>query len=289
MLIGAASPRRGIDRIWQRRLADLEQHVDGQLGAYVLDCGSGHGFGWRADDRFAMCSSFKLSLAALVYWLADRGQLSLAERIPITPADVLENSPRTRPHVGGAMTVGELAEAAQLVSDNIAANLLLRRVGGPMRLTTFWRALGDRVSRLDHFEPQLNAVPRGGVADTTTPRAMAHTLATMLLASSLSASSLSAGSRQRLLDGMAATATGLDRIRAGLPGAWWAGDKTGTGYPQNLPAHLVDLAITRPPGRAPLIITATVRSNAPRREPDPAAAPVLADVGRLAAGWAMDH
>jgi beta-lactamase class A len=49
---------------------------------------------------------------------------------------------------------------------------------------------------------------------------------------------------------MAASRTGLERVRAGLPKSWNTGDKTGTG--EN--GAVNDIAIAYPPGRRPIFI-----------------------------------
>ncbi|MBC8057155.1 MAG: serine hydrolase [Rhizobiales bacterium] len=69
------------------------------------------------------------------------------------------------------------AEAAQITSDNLAANVLLRQLGGPESFTRWLRGLGDRVTRLDRFEPELNRVPPGEERGTSTPTAFAATAA----------------------------------------------------------------------------------------------------------------
>lgn len=110
-------------------LAALEQRSGGRLGAYVLDTASGEGHGYREDERFGMCSTFKLSLAALVLREADKGRLALDDKLPFSRANLVDHSPATEPHAEeGGMTIAALAEAAQLTSDNTAANLLLARV-----------------------------------------------------------------------------------------------------------------------------------------------------------------
>jgi beta-lactamase class A len=52
-----------------------------------------------------------------------------------------------------------------------------------------------------------------------------------------------------LLGWLISSPTGLQRIRAGLPPSWKAGDKTGTG--QN--GAVNDLAIAWPPQRGPIL------------------------------------
>lgn len=262
-------------------LAAAEKAVGGRLGVGILDTGSGRIVGQRLDERFAMCSTFKLALAAMVLREADAGRLSLDERIVYTKADLQSYAPITSQHLAdGHMTVVALAEAAQTTSDNTAANLLLRRLGGPARFTASVREAGDAATRLDRFEPTLNLVVPGDDRDTTTPRAMAA-----LVAKYLTTDYLSAASRERLIGWMVATTTGQKRIRAGFPADWRAGDKTGTAQADEMTDKVNDIAIAFPPGRAPLVVTAyfdSVRKTGATQPGDEAA---LAAAGRAAAAW----
>lgn len=262
-------------------LSALEAHAGGRLGIAVLSRG-GRLAGYRRDERFAFCSSFKFSLAAMVLREGARGKLRLDERLAYTRADLLANSPVTEAHLGeGGMTLAALAEAAQTTSDNCAANLLLRRLGGPAALTGFWRGLGDRVSRLDDYEPALNRVAPGAVRNTTSPAAMAGVLQALLDRGGLPGAEVA-----RLKGWMRATETGLDRLRAGLPADWVVGDKTGTGYPADLPGTWVDLAWAERPGKAPLAIAAFYQPARPTPDGDPKAPGVLAAAARIVARWA---
>ncbi len=252
-------------------LAALEQHAGGRLGVMVLNSATGHGFGWRQDERFTQCSTFKLSLAAMVLAQIDAGHARGDEVVPFTVLDVLPASPVTEPvavrvaadeKLAGTegMPIAALLAAAVERSDNLAANTLLARFGGPAAVTAFWRSLGDSVSRLDHTEPELNRVGPGAVHDTTTPAAMAATVARLLTGTTLSGQS-----RALLWGWMKASPTGLKRLRAGIPVGWQAGDKSGTwfgmaGDPGPC-AKINDLALVLPPAqdrhfRAPLAVTA---------------------------------
>jgi beta-lactamase class A len=249
----------------------------GTLGFYLLDTATGQGFGERMDERFAMCSSFKLSLAAHVLHLAQQGRIDLTQTVTYSEAFVaaLGHAPDTKAHLSTGMSVLDLARASVVNSDNAAANLLLERSGGPEALTAFWRTLGDTTTRLDAIEPGLNRVPLGEVRNTSTPRAMAHTVAALL-----TGPLLTPAHRTMLLGWMHESATGLKRIRAGLPKDWWAGDKTGTASYDDAPAYCVDLAYIRPPGRKPLIATAFLRVDGPHAEITPAAEARIADAAR---------
>lgn len=266
------------------RLAEIEKASGGTLGVFVLDTASGQSVGWRQDERFCHCSSFKLSLAALVLREAAAGRLSLNEPLRYTKADLMQSSPVTTANVArGSMTMGELAHATQTTSDNAAANLLMRRLGGPQAVTRFWRDIGDPISRVDAYEPELNRIPPGTQENSTTPQAMARTVARIL-----TANVLAPGDVERLRGWMRETKTGARRIRAGLPAGWDSGDKTGTSVPDVPPATYVDIAFATPTHAAPLIVTGyfndAMNSGGKMR---PGAEAVLAQVGVLTAQWAM--
>lgn len=256
----------------QDTLRDIEATARGRLGVHILDTGTGREHGWRSDERFLMLSSFKLLASALVLDRADRGEESLERRIRYRRQDLVSWSPVTERHVGGTgLSLAQLCEATITTSDNTAANLILASYGGPAALTAYARRLGDRVTRLDRTEPELNVrAASGEPLDTTTPRAMAHTLRALLVGDALSPAS-----RARLLQWLLANTTGGKRLRAGLPVGWQVGEKTGTaGDDAN------DIGIAFPPQRAPVIVTAYLAESATDGATREAA---LARVGRLLA------
>ena len=258
-------------------LRRIEQVANGRLGAFILEPTSGRSFGWRENERFAHCSSFKLSLAAMLLAKADKGEVDLNEVLRWSNADMLPVSPATAAHIDKGLSVRDLAQATLVTSDNTAANILLRRFGGPEALTRFWRDLGDMVSRLDRYEPELNHTPPGTALDTTSPAAMAATLATLLLGDALTPSS-----RILLRDWMTAVATGRDRVRAGFPANWISGDKTGTGIAPTKHTY-VDIAFGGPTDTPSIIVAAYFEPHLLVDPMDPIATGALADVGRLAA------
>jgi beta-lactamase class A len=109
-------------------LQALEAAHGGRLGVQVLDTGSGHGFGWRPRQRFALCSTFKLPLAAVVLREHAAGRLDGDALLPLDPAHRVAYAPvREAALAAGrtSMSALELAHATQTTSDNWAANLLL--------------------------------------------------------------------------------------------------------------------------------------------------------------------
>lgn len=244
----------------QRCLA-LQQRVGGQIGVFGLHTGTRAEFAFQAEQRFAMCSTFKLLLAAAVLAKVDSGRLDLNQRIRFGPRDLLPHAPVTGAlleggSVSASLSVAELCAAIMLESDNPAANLLLPLVGGPAGLTRFLRELGDGVTRLDRIEPALNSNFPDDPRDTSTPAGFVG-LMDRLLCSEL----LSGELRQQLLVWMNASQTGLERLRAGAPLDWPAGDKSGTG-----PNGAVnDVAIFFPPKQAPILLVVFMSGSSKSR------------------------
>jgi beta-lactamase class A len=237
------------------RMAALEKRSGGRLGVAALDLKTGRRLAWRADERFRMCSTFKMLLAAHVLRRVDQGREDLNRKLTYGKAVLMGNSPITEKHVADGLTVGQLCEATVAWSDNAAANLLLNAVDGPKALTRFLRSLGDTVTRCDRYEPELNGGAPDDPRDTTTPTAILATWKTLLLDDSLSKAS-----RTQLTAWVVANRTGDKRLRAGLPPGWRIGDKTGN----DGKSITNDIAIAWPaPTRPPILIAAFLDKSSP--------------------------
>ena len=238
---GAESAARALKRIHER--------IGGRLGVDVLDSQSGRRFGIDEGSRYAMASTFKLPLAAALLWQIDRGAFTADRALVIDKQGLLPNSPAVEAKLAAGatgMSVRELCAAVVIQSDNAAANVLLNGIGGPLALTRFFReSIGDKVTRFDRAEMELNSNAPGDPRDTTTPKAMVDSMLRIF-----TTDALSLPARALLIDWMTQSRTGLDRVRAGLPRGWQVGDKTGTG--QNNAVN--DLVVAYPPGRRPIFV-----------------------------------
>jgi beta-lactamase class A len=250
----------------------IEQESGGRLGVAALDTATGAPALHRADERFPMCSTFKLLAASAILARVDAGREHLDRRIRFETSDLAEYSPITKERIGGeGMSLAELCEAAMTVSDNTAANLLLAALDGPAGVTAYARTLGDAVTRLDRIEPDLNEAVPGDLRDTTSPAAMLSNLHALLLGNVLSTAS-----RDQLTGWLIANKTGDARLRAGLPSDWRVGDKTGSGGR----GSTNDIGIAWPPQRAPIVITVNLTETS---KPDEQRNATLAAVGRAVA------
>ncbi|PWW23501.1 beta-lactamase class A [Geodermatophilus normandii] len=249
--------------------AALEERFDARLGVFAVDTGSGRTLEHRADERFAYASTIKALAAGAL--LARTSPADLERGVPINAGDLAAAySPVTEGRVGGAMTLAELCDAAVRFSDNTALNLLLRELGGPAGLDAALEGIGDDVTEVARTEPALNSAVPGDPRDTTTPRALAGSLRFYAV------DGAAEDDRALLADWLRRNTTGDALIRAGVPGDWEVGDKTGTGAygARN------DVAVLTPPGRAPLVLAVMSSRDEPDAEHDDA---LIAEAARVVA------
>ncbi|MBR7826777.1 class A beta-lactamase [Actinospica sp. MGRD01-02] len=240
---GSASPTASATT--SAAFAALESRYHANLGLYAIDTGTGSTVAYNADKRFAFCSTFKTFATGILLQRDTNQQLS--QVVKYTKADILSYAPITSQHLATGMTVSALMAAALDYSDNTAANLLLRQIGGPSAFQAALRAEGDATSNVDRNEPTLNSNTPGDTRDTTTPRTAAADLRTFALGSALTATR-----RAQLVAWLQANTTGGPYIRAAVPSGWKVGDKTGSGdY-----GARNDIAVIWPPDNAAPIVIA---------------------------------
>lgn len=252
------------------QFTEIEARLGGQIGVVAIDTESGRRFEFRPNERFKMCSTFKLLAAAAVLKRVDEGKEQLDRFVHYTETDLLEYAPVTKQHVNeGGMKLGALCAAAIEQSDNTAANLLLQTIGGPVGVTNFARDLGDKVTRLDRMEPELNISTPGDERDTTTPASMCENLVRLFTTDVLSTKS-----RDQLEAWLVANETGAAMIRASVPANWKVGDKTG----RSSDGTTNDIAILRPPNRRPIFVAIYSKGA---QVPDRERLAAVADAARL--------
>jgi beta-lactamase class A len=252
--------------------AKLEARHGGRLGVAALNTATGNRLAYRADERFPMCSTFKLLVVGAVLRNVDHGSERLDRWIDYSKSSLLPHSPVTTVRLNaGGMSVSELCEAAIEYGDNTAVNLLLDALGGPAAATSYVRSLGDPVTRIDRNEPSANTCVPGDPRDTTTPSAMLSDLRALTEGGVLSEDS------QTAITGMLRDCqTASSRIPAGLPLGWTSGDKTGSGA--NNTAN--NVAVIYPPNRTSIFVAAYYTGSSATDDEQDA---VLAEVGRIVA------
>jgi beta-lactamase class A len=230
------------------------------IGVGVMNLESGEAFTYAGDRRFPMMSVFKMPLGAAVLAEVDAGRLLLSERFVLLEDQL---SPPLSPIAAAwpgrrDYTAAELLSAAVSGSDNTAADVLMKRIGGPGALTAWLIAKRARAIRVDRYEreigpeqlgmasfrpawrtPEAFAAAQASVdparrlaalraymadpRDTATPRGMLEFLQ-MLDRGDL----IGAASTRRLLQLMNQTTRGAGRLRAGLPKDAFLAHRPGT-------------------------------------------------------------
>ncbi|HEY4585131.1 MAG TPA: class A beta-lactamase, partial [Brevundimonas sp.] len=203
-------------------LSALEARHGGRLGVSVLT--EGKRADWRGDERFVYCSTFKMYLAAAILLRVQAGQERLDRAIPVTQADMISHAPVTEPAVGSTLTIEQLMKGAVEVSDNPAANILIREMGGLEPFRAFYRGIGDESTRVDRLEPELNDAD--GDKDTITPDQSVRNIQRLLIAAD---TPLNPESKALLMRWLVDSPSGAGRIKAGVPAGWTVAHKTGTG------------------------------------------------------------
>ena len=244
------------------RLEKLAATFDGRIGICISELGSSDPTCVRGHEPFPLQSVMKLVVAAAVMDLADRGQLELSEVLVVKPEDASpgpqEFANLVRSQSSLSVTMEELIRRAIVDSDSTSVDILIERIGGVRVVQKFLREKkieGIRIGRNERdlqaetvglawcvefsdsvkFDAAINQLPEvvrdaawhaslRDLRDTATPMGMVQFLK-MLASGAL----LSAPSTQALLAVMEKTATGLDRLRAGIPTDWTIAHKTGTG------------------------------------------------------------
>jgi beta-lactamase class A len=226
-------------------LKALEVKYGARLGVLATNVATGRTLAYRQDERFPILSTFKTYAAGALLKAHPLSTGYFNQVIHFTQADLVDNAPVTSTRVATGMTVSELCEAAITKSDNTAANLLLKLLGGPAEITKFARSIKDESTRLDRWETELNTAIPGDERDTTTPKSIAGAYRALVLEDALPEPE-----RAQLKSWLLANTTGGGRIRAGLPAGWTTADKTGGGSY----GSLNDVAITWTDTGTPLVI-----------------------------------
>lgn len=272
---GASAATSGADITG--RLRTLEEKYAARLGVFAFDPATGATVSYRAEERFPICSVFKALAAAAVLRDLDRDGEFLAKRVHYTEEFVRTSgyAPVTGDpeNIANGLTVEQLCAAAVSESDNAAANLLLRDLGGPTAVTRFCRSLGDVTTRLDRWEPELNSAEPWRDTDITSPAAIGKTFARLVLGRTLTSED-----RKRLTGWLVANTTNTERFRKGLPADWILADKTGGGSQYGVAN---DVGVVWPPERTPLVLSVLSTKYDPQGPTDN---PLVARAAALVAG-----
>jgi beta-lactamase class A len=262
----------------EQQLEFLSRTTDATVGVSALHIESGRYVSLRGTEAFPQASAVKVPIAVQIMALADAGKLGLGKMVTLTPADVHPGSGRINDllfHPGVALSIENIMELAIVISDNSAADLMLREAGGPAAVTARMKSLGLDGIRVDRsiavlladwggvkalppesewnremWDKLFDAVPEAehmaarrlqtrDPRDTATPADM-----TKLLARIWRKDLFSSEYATKMLDVMERCQTGKARIKGELPQGTDVAHKTGS-----MGGVVNDIGIITLPGR----------------------------------------
>lgn len=209
--------------IVQKKLATLEASFGGKIGVYAINTGNNEVIEHRGSELFPVQSTMKLIAVSALLKQSVSNKNLLQEKIHYTKKDLIYWHPITGKYLASGLTLVVLAEAAMSYSDNPAANLIIKKLGGPESVTDFARSIGNNSFHVSHYEGDLNSNPNTN-ADNATPKDMAISLQKLTLGNILAQPQ-----KTWLVTWMINNTTGNNRIRAGVPIGFTVADKTGSG------------------------------------------------------------
>jgi beta-lactamase class A len=280
------------------RIDALGKAFNGRVGIAVKSVDEGWETGWKDDELYPQQSVSKLWVSITALDAVDRRRVDLGDKVTLTKADLtVFHQPIASEILNGGSyttTLGDLMLRAITTSDNTANDRLLRAVGGPaavramikrkglgaIRFANGERAMQSKIAGLTwsqkyavggkFFEARdrlpikvRSAAFQRYIADPydgAAPAAIVGALAALKRGELLSPSSTA-----HLLDVMAHTHTGPNRLKGGLQPGWTLSHKTGTGQELGgVQAGYNDIGIlTAPDGRSYSVAVMIKKTSTP--------------------------
>lgn len=272
-------PQFDVERLNRDVGSIAERARPARLSVGIMDLANAEVWGLASSQPLPMQSVFKAPLGAAVLAEVDARRLSLDEVITIGAEDLSPQLSAISTAWPGVTTytVRELLVRAVRDSDNTAADVLMKRIGGPGAVTAWLNARKVAGVRVDRYEREIqmeiaglasfrpawkDAAPITQVPVATRRAALASFMVDPRDTASAdgminffsrleNGELLSPASRRLLLQILEESRTGPGRIRAGLPEGARLAHKTGTARPDlGLSPVVNDVGIvTLPDGR----------------------------------------
>jgi beta-lactamase class A len=166
------SDRERVQKVLEEARQEIEDY-NGVAGLYVWDLEEDFGYGIRPDEQFFTASIIKVPIMVAVYRKVDAGELEFSQQIEIKEEDWAAGAGWLQwEKAGTKQTVGDLLLLMMTQSDNVAANALVRTVGGADHVNEVARSMGAEDTLLyQKVSSERGVVP--GLDNRSTPRDMA--------------------------------------------------------------------------------------------------------------------
>src|SRR5215212_5303072 len=166
------SDRERVQKVLEGARQEIEDY-NGVAGLYVWDLDKDFGYGIRPDEQFFTASIIKVPIMVAVYRKVDAGELEFSQQLEIKEDDWAAGAGWLQwEKAGTKQTVGDLLLLMMTQSDNVAANALVRTVGGADHVNEVARSMGAEDTLLyQKVSSERGVVP--ALDNRSTPRDMA--------------------------------------------------------------------------------------------------------------------
>jgi beta-lactamase class A len=166
------SDREHVQKVLEGARQEIEDY-NGVAGLYVWDLDKASGYGIRPDEQFFAASTIKIPIMVAVYRKVDEGELEFSQEVEIQEEDWAAGAGWLQwEKAGTKQTVGDLLLLMMTQSDNVAANALVRTVGGADHINEVARSMGAEDTLLyQKVSSERGVVP--ALDNRSTPRDMA--------------------------------------------------------------------------------------------------------------------
>ncbi len=136
----------------EKQLELVAKASDGVVGVSATHIETGRTVSLRGSERFPMASAVKIPFAVQLLTLVDEGKASLDKMVALEPKDLHPGSGTLSElffHPGVSLSLANYMELMLVISDNSAADVILREDGGPAPVSARMKALGLPGIRVD--------------------------------------------------------------------------------------------------------------------------------------------
>ncbi len=222
----------------QDGIRTLEKEAGAEIGVSVRDEAGSVVLEWRSQEQFALNSTVKALLAARVVEGHMKDEVKVAVGGDAPHAPVL-----SKMNPDDVISVKDAARAACSESDNRAANLLMKTLGGPAAMTAWLQWKGDLRTRIDRYEPDCNKTSAYDVRDKTRPSAITQLWRKLYL-------DFTPDERMEWEDMLKANKHSAHLFKAQVPQGWTVADRTGSGSSDDETNSSVHAMLFNPEGAA---------------------------------------
>jgi beta-lactamase class A len=153
------------------KIAEIIDSTPARVGLCVVHTSGAPGFGFREKEVFTQASAIKIPILWTLQRLAAAGKLSLDETLAVDPTNGAGGCGLLQNFLPGAsrLALADLAVAMIVLSDNVATNLLIDRIGFDAVNELIEDIHGSEATRLRRKMIDLEA-RMSGIENTSTPQ-----------------------------------------------------------------------------------------------------------------------